>query len=68
MLINTAMMLLTDRHTLGLGVWDGGQLNPQNPGRYSGKRQHICLTNCAYISGGVTKETFIGYYSMTVKK
>ena len=39
---------------------------------YSGKRQHICLTNCVtpngtvsiylrYISGGLTKETFVGY-------
>ena len=39
---------------------------------YSGKRQHICLTNCVtrteqvsiylrYLSGGLTKETFIGY-------
>ena len=70
-----------------IGVRDGGgglrgrQLTTQNSGTYdiySGKRQHICLSNCVternkyastlrYISGEVTKETFIGYYSTTVK-
>ena len=56
----------------------GGQMTPQF-GQiydiYSGKRQHICLTNCVTTNGtsihlpeihfrgggGVTKETFIGY-------
>ena len=63
------------------GGAEGEAVTTQNSGTYdiySGKRQHICLTNCVternkyastlrYISGGVTKETFIGYYSTTFK-